>query len=75
MDVLGLQSSQINIQNQLLHNYFCFTVGGMEVLGRSGVVFNRGDPKGGGAYPPGGNPYGGSDACPPGRVPHSGGDE
>jgi hypothetical protein len=34
----------------------CLTVGGVEVVGRSGGVLNEGDPKGG-------------DACPPGEAP------
>jgi hypothetical protein len=57
MDVLGLWSSKVNIRNQLLQNYVCLTVGGVEVIGRSGGVLNGGDPKGGGACPPGGDPY------------------
>jgi hypothetical protein len=71
--VLGLRISKVNIQNQLLHNYICLTVGGMEVEGRSSGVLNRGDPKGGGAYPPGGDPHGGGGAYPLGGDPHGGG--
>jgi hypothetical protein len=33
-------------------------MGGVEVVGQSGGVLNRGDPKGGGACPLGGEPYG-----------------
>jgi hypothetical protein len=33
-------------------------VGGVEVVGQSGGVLNGGDPKGGGACPPGGDPHG-----------------
>jgi hypothetical protein len=73
MDVLGLRSSKVNIQNQLLHNYVCLTVGGVGVIGRSGVVLNTGDAKGGGTYPPGGDPNGGGGAYPPGGDPHGGG--
>jgi hypothetical protein len=60
-------------------------VGGVKVLGQSGGVLNKGDPKGGGAcppggdlhggrsaYPPGGDLHGGSSACPPGGDPHGG---
>jgi hypothetical protein len=43
--------SQVNIRNRLLHNYICLTVGGVEVVGRSGDVLNGGDPKGASAYP------------------------
>jgi hypothetical protein len=57
MDVLGLWSSKVNIQNRLLHNYVCLTVGAMEVVSQSGIVLTGGDPKGGGAYPPGGDPH------------------
>jgi hypothetical protein len=71
MDVLGLRSSQINIQNRLLHNYVYLTVGGVKVVGRSGVVLNGGDPKGGAACPLGGDPHSG--ACPPSGDPHDGG--
>jgi hypothetical protein len=60
MDVLGMRSSQVNIQNQFLHNYVCLTVGGVEVVGQSGDVLNGGDPKGGEAGPPCGDPHGGS---------------
>jgi hypothetical protein len=60
MDVLGLRSSKVNIQNQLLHNYVCLTMGGVEVVGRSGIVLNEGDPKGG-------------DTCPLGEDPHDSG--
>jgi hypothetical protein len=49
------------------------TMGGIEVVGRSGVVPNVGDSKGGGANPPGGDPNGGSVARPPGGDPHHGG--
>jgi hypothetical protein len=35
-------------------------MGGVEVIGRSGVVLTRGDPKGGSGCPPGGDPHGGS---------------
>jgi hypothetical protein len=52
-----MQSSQVNIWNWLLNNYVCLTVGGMEVVGRSGSVLNGGYPKGGGACPPGGDPH------------------
>jgi hypothetical protein len=38
MDVLELRSSQINIQNRLLHNYVCLTMGGVEVVGQSSQV-------------------------------------
>jgi hypothetical protein len=54
-----MQSSLVNIQTRLLHNYVCLIVGGVEVVGRSGGVLNRGDPKGGGACPPGGDPHDG----------------
>jgi hypothetical protein len=57
MDVLGIQSSQVNIRIRLLHNYICLTVGGVEVIGRSDDVLNGGDPKGGGACPPVGDPH------------------
>jgi hypothetical protein len=73
MDVLGLQSSKVNIRNQLLHNYVCLIVGGVEVVGRSGVGLNGGNPKGGGTCPPGGDPHGGGGACCPGGDPHDGG--
>jgi hypothetical protein len=33
-------------------------MGGVEVIGQSGGVLNGGNPKGGGAYPPGGDPHG-----------------
>jgi hypothetical protein len=33
-------------------------VGGMEVVDQSSSVLNRGDPKGGGVCPPGGDPHG-----------------
>jgi hypothetical protein len=33
-------------------------MGGVEVIGGSGGVLNGGDSKGGGAYPPGGDPHG-----------------
>jgi hypothetical protein len=58
MDVLGMWSSQVNIQNHLLHNYICITVGGVKVIGQSGSVLNGGDPKGNGACPLGGDPHG-----------------
>jgi hypothetical protein len=29
MDVLGMRSSQVNIENRLLHNYICLTMGGV----------------------------------------------
>jgi hypothetical protein len=32
-------------------------MGGVEVVGRSGIVLNGGNPKGGGACPPGGDPH------------------
>jgi hypothetical protein len=48
MNVLGMRSSQVNIQNQLLHNYVCLTVRGVEVVGRSDGVLNGGKPKSGG---------------------------
>jgi hypothetical protein len=48
-------------------------MGGMEVVGRSGVVLNEGDPKGAGACPPGGDPQSGDGACSPGEVTHGGG--
>jgi hypothetical protein len=57
MNVLGMRSSQLNIRNQLLHNYICLTVGGVEVIGQSGGVLNGCDPKGGGACPLGGDPH------------------
>jgi hypothetical protein len=44
----------------------------MEVVGRSGVVLNGGDPKGGGAYPLGGDLHGDGDAYPLGGDPQSG---
>jgi hypothetical protein len=44
----------------------------VKVVGRSGIVLNRGDPKGGGACPPGGDPHDGGDAYPPGGDPHNG---
>jgi hypothetical protein len=48
----------------------------MEVIGRSGVVLNGGDPKGGDVCPPGGDPHGGGDVCPPDGDPHDdGGDQ
>jgi hypothetical protein len=47
-------------------------VGGVEVIGRSSVVLNGGDPKHGGAYPLGGDPHDGDDAYPPGGDPHGG---
>jgi hypothetical protein len=34
------------------------TVGGVNVVGQSGGVLNGGDPKGGDACPPGGDPHG-----------------
>jgi hypothetical protein len=48
------------------------TVGGVEVIGQSGVVPNKGDPKGGGACPQGADPHG-SGAYPPGGDPQGGG--
>jgi hypothetical protein len=48
-------------------------VGGVEVVGQSGDVLNGGDPKGGGACPPGGDPHNGGDAYPLGGHPHGGG--
>jgi hypothetical protein len=36
-------------------------MGGMEVVGRNDGVLNRGDPKDGSAYPPGGDPHDVSD--------------
>jgi hypothetical protein len=33
-------------------------MGGVEVVGRIRGVLNRADPKGGGTYPPGGDPHG-----------------
>jgi hypothetical protein len=48
----------------------------MEVIGRNDDVLNGGDPKGGSAYPTGGDPHGGGgSACPPGGDPHGGGDD
>jgi hypothetical protein len=35
-------------------------MGGVEVVGQNGGVLNRGDLKGGGAYPPGGDPHDGN---------------
>jgi hypothetical protein len=35
-------------------------VGGVEVVGRGSGDLNRGEPKGGGACPPGGDPHGDS---------------
>jgi hypothetical protein len=32
---------------------------GIDVVGQSDVILNEGDPKGGGACPPGGDPHGG----------------
>jgi hypothetical protein len=49
-------------------------MGGVEVIGRSGVVLNGGNPKGGGDCPPGGDPHGGGGAYPLGGDPHGGGD-
>jgi hypothetical protein len=47
-------------------------MGGVEVVGQSGVVLNRGNPKDGGTCPPGGDPHGGGDgACPPGGAASS----
>jgi hypothetical protein len=40
-----------------IFTYACLTIGGMEVIGRSSDVLNGGDPKGGGAYPPGGDTH------------------
>jgi hypothetical protein len=34
-------------------------MGGVEIIGQSGDVLNGGDPKGGGACPPGGDPHDG----------------
>jgi hypothetical protein len=48
-------------------------MGGVEVVGRSGIVPNGGDPKGSGACPPGGDPHGGGGTCPLGGDPHGGG--
>jgi hypothetical protein len=42
----------------MLGNYVCLTVGDVEVVGQSGRVLNRGDPKGGDVCPPSGDPYG-----------------
>jgi hypothetical protein len=60
MDMLGMQSSQVNIENQLLYNYVCLTVGGVEVVGRCSGVLNGGNPKGSAACPPCGDPHGDS---------------
>jgi hypothetical protein len=49
---------EVNIQNQILYNYVCLTVGGVEVVGQSGGVLNEGDPKDGDTCPPGGDPHG-----------------
>jgi hypothetical protein len=48
-------------------------VGGVEVVGQSGIVPNGGDPKGSSACPPGGDPHGGGGTCPLGGDPHGGG--
>jgi hypothetical protein len=56
MNVLGMQSCQLNIQSLFLHKLACLTVGGGDVVGQSGVL-HRGYPKGSSACPPGGAPH------------------
>jgi hypothetical protein len=48
-------------------------MGGVEVIGRSGVVLNGGDPKGGGTCRLGGGLHGSGGTYPPSGDPHSGG--
>jgi hypothetical protein len=49
-------------------------VGGVEVVGQSDDVLNKGDPKDNSTCPPGGDSHGsGSRACPLDGDPHGGG--
>jgi hypothetical protein len=71
MGVLRMQNGCIrNVKSSSKHMKQRLTVGGVEVVGQSGVVPNGGDPKGGSACPPGGDPHGGG-ACPLGGDPHT----